>query len=206
MNDTAQRRLARLAGLIIAALLVCAIAAQMAAAFNTAGRVRSRRRGRRAVRSGTGCRRGQLDHHVTGRRAVRSGTGCRGDDVTGGRDPAGSRRPRVLPPQTHPPVPSPRRRTPTHGPRSSSRSRHCSSARSRGSRSTAADGPPGSRSKRSARVTRQTRCAAPLERSECRRERLRSQGVAPWPAVRDFPAPRLVREKARAFSPASPSR
>ena len=37
MNDTAQRRLARLAGLIIAALLVCAIAAQMAAAFNAAG-------------------------------------------------------------------------------------------------------------------------------------------------------------------------
>ena len=37
MNDTAQRRLARLAGLMIAALLVCAIAAQMAAAFNAAG-------------------------------------------------------------------------------------------------------------------------------------------------------------------------
>jgi hypothetical protein len=37
MNDTAQRRLARLAGLTLAALLVFAVAAQMAAAFNVAG-------------------------------------------------------------------------------------------------------------------------------------------------------------------------
>jgi len=37
MNDTVQRRLARLAGLMLAAVLVCAMAAQMAAAFNAAG-------------------------------------------------------------------------------------------------------------------------------------------------------------------------
>jgi hypothetical protein len=37
MNDTAQRRLARLAGLALATLLVCAIAAQMAAAMLVAG-------------------------------------------------------------------------------------------------------------------------------------------------------------------------
>jgi hypothetical protein len=37
MNDTLQRRFARLAGLALATLLVCAIAAQMAAAYNVAG-------------------------------------------------------------------------------------------------------------------------------------------------------------------------
>ena len=37
MNDTAQRRLARLAGFTLAVLLVCAITAQMAAAFNAVG-------------------------------------------------------------------------------------------------------------------------------------------------------------------------
>ncbi|HEX5640797.1 MAG TPA: hypothetical protein VFZ86_00505 [Thermoleophilia bacterium] len=37
MNDTLQRRFARLAGLTLAALLVCAIAAQMTAAYNVAG-------------------------------------------------------------------------------------------------------------------------------------------------------------------------
>ena len=37
MNDTAQRRLGRLAGFTLAVLLVCAIAAQMAAAFNAVG-------------------------------------------------------------------------------------------------------------------------------------------------------------------------
>jgi hypothetical protein len=37
MNDTLQRRFARLAGLTLATLLVCAIATQMAAAYNVAG-------------------------------------------------------------------------------------------------------------------------------------------------------------------------
>jgi hypothetical protein len=37
MNHTAQRRLARLAGLVLVTLLVCAIAAQMAAAYRLDG-------------------------------------------------------------------------------------------------------------------------------------------------------------------------